>query len=111
MTYLLILFAALLNACGSIFLKLATQRVPELLSLAQLTNPWLYLSLACFAANIAGYGLVLKKVPLAIGYPIYIGLTLAIVLAASYFAFNERLGAIQIAGIVLIFVGIVLASR
>ena len=106
----LLLISAALNAAGSILLKFAFQKVPAL-TLAQLTNPYLYAALICFAANIVGYALLLRRVPLALGYPAYLGITLLIVLLASYVIFAERIGVVQYLGIALIALGAVLVVR
>lgn len=110
MTYLILFISALLNAVASLFLKFVTAGGP-LISLATLKNPYLYAALVLFGLNIVGYGLFLQRTTLAIGYPVYVGVTLAIVLGLSFLVLKETITPVQVFGIVLILGGVVLAVR
>ena len=67
--------------------------------------------MAAFGLNLIGYAHVLHRLPLAVAYPAYVGTTLGMVLAFSFFILHERLVPLQILGIMLIATGIVLAVR
>jgi len=111
MTYLILIIGTAFNAGGSYFLKLLGQQAAPLISIETLSNPSLYLAVGLFALNIAGYALFLQRVQLSIGYPVYVGLTGALVLGLSVFVLRESISITQAAGILLILAGIVLTTR
>lgn len=111
MTYLLLIVSAGLNAVASLFLKFLTTGGAPLIAFETLRNPYLYAAVACFGLNIVGYALFLQRVNLAVGYPVYVGTTFALVLGLSFLVLRETIAPVQIFGIVLIFGGIALAVR
>ena len=111
MTYLIFFLGIALNAFASFTLKVLGQGNNQLIALKTLTNPLLYLALALYALNVVFYALLLQRVNLAIGYPIFVGGTFIIVLGLSFFILRETLSPTQIIGITLIFAGTVLAVR
>jgi len=111
MTYLILIASTCFNAVASYFLKLLGQQAAPLVSIDTLSNPYLYLAVGFFGLNIVGYALFLQRVQLSIGYPIYVGLTGALVLGLSVFVLRESISITQAVGILLILAGIVLATR
>lgn len=111
MIYAVFLTGIGFNAAASFVLKILTEKSEELISLATLKSPWLYLAIFLFGLNIIFYALFLRHVNLAVGYPAFVGGTFAIVLLLAFFFLRETLSLSQTIGIVLIFGGILLALR
>jgi multidrug transporter EmrE-like cation transporter len=75
-------------------------------------NPLVLGGLALFALNVVSYAYVLSRVPLSIAYPIMTSAGFLIVVTASSLLFHETLAPVQIAGAVVILVGVAMvASR
>ncbi|MFH1546816.1 MAG: hypothetical protein ABIE14_05585 [Patescibacteria group bacterium] len=111
MAYLFFFIGIGFNATASFVLKILGEQNGNLVSLATLRNPLLYLALFLFGMNVVFYALFLQRVNLAVGYPAFVGGTFAIVLLLSFFFLRETLTLPQIFGIALIFGGILLAVR
>lgn len=111
MIYLTLLFGTVSNAIAGLLLKLLANDSSSLVSLTTLKNPLFYFSLLAFSGSFLGYALFLQHVDLAVGYPAFVGTTFMIVLTLSFFFLKETLLLPQIIGIILIFGGILLATR
>lgn len=52
----------------------------------------------------------ISKIPLNVGFPIYYGLTFALVVISSLVFLNEPISSIKLIGIILILVGVIIGS-
>ena len=113
--YLLILPIALLVTYSQLIVKWrsgAAESISNLSILQQLiklmSDP-LVLS-AYAAALIASFGwlYVVTKLPLTVAFPVYIGVTFAMVLIGGCYFLSESISAVKLIAILLIFGGIVL---
>ena len=76
-----------------------------------LTDPYILSAFACsFLAAIAWLS-VAEKYPASIAFPTYVGILFMLVLLGSSLFLGERISLQQLAGIGLILVGVVVASR
>ncbi len=82
-----------IEKAGGVFLTLT----PDTLLLAT--------GLGLYIASFLMWIRILARVPLSTAYPISIGLTLAFSTTGATMLLGERLGALKIAGILLIFLG------
>lgn len=112
MPYLLLMGAFTLNALANIFLKLGALRGIAFsgLSFGQILSQNLFaiIGLACFALNAFFYFLALRHVPLTIGYPIMVVMSLLIINSYAMFALKEEVSLVQLVGYALIIAGIAL---
>jgi multidrug transporter EmrE-like cation transporter len=71
-----------------------------------------YVLSACFIGLIASFLwlIVITKIPLSIGFPIYIGTTFILVMLGSFLFLGEIVTKVQLIAQILIFVGILLGS-
>jgi len=108
LSFLLVVAAAVNTAAGNIFLKysrLATVGQPFFESLFSV---YFLLGITCYAVNVIVFVKALEGMPLSIAYPVLASLGFALVVLASMMLFDERLSALQWAGLALILCGIVL---
>jgi multidrug transporter EmrE-like cation transporter len=76
-------------------------------------SPDTLLLAAGFVLYVVSFGLwmrILARLPLSTAYPIAIGLTLACSTAGAVLLLNERLGALKLAGMVMILAGCIALS-
>ena len=115
-----LMVGVLLNAGAQLLLKAGTN-VLGVLTLTRDTWPDTLLKMATqgyFALGIACYGLSvfvwilgLSRVPVSVAYPL-LSVGYVVNAVAAYFLFGERLARIQVAGVILIIVGVtVLAAQ
>jgi multidrug transporter EmrE-like cation transporter len=116
--YIALVIALVANACANILIKMgmrdglpAGQGVGVLLR-GILLNPLVLGGVVLFGLNVLCYAYALSRIPLSAAYPIMTSVGFLIVIGASTLLLHETLGAIQIAGIVLILAGVTMvASR
>ncbi len=113
--YLLILPIAVLVTYSQIIVKWRSGATDQLatLSFSQglvkfVTDPVILSAYA--AALIASFAwlFVITKLPLTVAFPVYIGVTFAMVLLGGWFFLSETLTATKLIAVLLIFSGIVL---
>lgn len=66
---------------------------------------------ALYIGAFAVWLVILSRIELAVAYPVAIGLTLVFLSLASVLLLKESIGAMHFAGIVFIFLGIVMVTR
>lgn len=117
MTYLFLFIALTSNAVANIFMKLASERFAEGLSVifkdpvVFLKNGYFFGALFFFAIALVLYALVLSKMSLSIAYPIMTSLGFVIVLGFSVWYLNEQLLWWQWLAIAMILLGVVVLSQ
>lgn len=102
MATIYILIGLTLNAAGNIFLKIASPKG------IHITNMFMWLGLMCFGLNAVFYFLALKHLPISIAYPSLVVGSFFIIGFAGFIYFKEIITIGQIAGYVLIALGIIL---
>lgn len=104
----LAVISILLNALAQVTIKsLANSSTTNLLSL--LKHWQLYATGGLYAISILTWFLALKTMPLNVAYPMQ-ALGYVVVVILSWIVFNEGLGPIQIAGLVVIIAGVFMLS-
>lgn len=113
MPYLLLFINILLMTIGQLFFKQAAIFLNQHENLnfiyKYLFNPWFYAAISFFAVGTLTWTQILTTMRLSVAYPI---LSISYILTAlgAYYFFGERLGAVNIAGILLIMLGVSLVS-
>lgn len=119
MSYFYIFMTIALTVYGQIAIKWQVMKVgalpeplPEKVAflLHLLLNPWIISALlAAFLASVFWMA-AMTKLQLSHAYP-FMGLTFVVVLLASGFFFQEPITNLKVAGVALIFLGLVVASQ
>lgn len=108
--YLILAMTVVANASASIFVKIAMRGAPVAsigaLLARSAAQPAAWLGGFLFVSSFFGYSYVLSKLSLGTAYPIMTSASMAIVVLASAWYFQEGLGWRQIAGLLLIVAGI-----
>ena len=63
------------------------------------------------AANTFLFARSIKAIPLSVAYPVFTGVSFALITLAAAFAFGERLLPVHLIGIGLVVTGIILVTR
>lgn len=115
---ILLLTALLCNALANILMKYSAARIvvpgPEATLIERLSarfHPAFMAGLLLFAVNVFAYQASLRSLRLSIAYPIMVSGGYLIILLASWFLFQERLGTMQYFGIGFIIAGIWMVVR
>jgi multidrug transporter EmrE-like cation transporter len=117
-TFVLIIVSVSLNALAQVVLRKAMLTASSLppvsqplhLGLALAGNVWLLAGMACYAASIGLWLVVLARVQVSIAYPMLsIGYIIAAVLGFMFL--GESVGVARVIGIALICGGVVLVAR
>lgn len=119
MSYLYVLLTILLTVYGQIVIKWQVLKVGSLpqgtsdkilFMLQLLLNPWIVSALA--AAFLASFFWMaaMTKLQLSHAYP-FMGLTFVVVMLASGFFFHEPITTLKVVGVVLIVLGLTVASQ
>ncbi len=115
---ILLATALVLNATANIMVKYSATKIipappgaPIVTRALTLLQPVFLLGLFLFAMNVFAYQGALRTLKISVAYPIMVSGGYILILLASWFLFRERIGTVQIAGIVLILGGIWLVVR
>lgn len=115
----LILFGVFLNAGAQLALKQGMRQIGSFeFALANAipigwqvgTNPFVVLGLGCYVVSVAVWILVLSRVEVSLAYPMLSVGYVVNALAAAWL-FGEPLGALRVAGIGVIIVGVWMVAR
>lgn len=110
---LLLIMLAGLNSClGNLALKYSRLvALPNADFFSKMLNGYFMLGLAFYSVNVVMFAKALDSAPVSVAYPILAGSGFAMLAVASSIMYGERLGAQQIAGMVIVLVGITLLAR
>jgi multidrug transporter EmrE-like cation transporter len=110
---LVLVILAGLNSClGNLALKYSRMvAVPHADFFSKLLNGYFVLGLAFYGINVVLFAKALDSAAVSIAYPVLAGSGFAMLAIASAIVFGERLCAQQIAGLVIVVVGIALLVR
>jgi multidrug transporter EmrE-like cation transporter len=67
-------------------------------------------AIACLGFAFLFYVRSLARLPLAVAYPVMVGLSMIIVAVANYYWLGAPLASLQLAGVFVLFIGVVLIS-
>ncbi|MGA9852743.1 MAG: SMR family transporter [Gammaproteobacteria bacterium] len=118
-SFLLVITGVLLNAAAQLLLKAGVSRVGVIhLQLNTILTagwklafePHILGGLACYVVSVVVWILALSRVQVSIAYPM-LSLGYVVVAIAAWLIFGETLGAMRIAGIAVIIVGVFLLAR
>ncbi len=101
MNWIFLALAVFFEVAGTTFMKLSEGFSKPIFAALMMVS-----YVACFSLVT----LAIRTIPLSIAYTIWAGVGTALVAMLGIFYFKEVLGAIQIAGVVLILVGVVLLN-
>ena len=111
-SWLLVLSAGVNSCIGNVLLKQSRLVAKDGGLVELMFSPWFLGGLAFYGINVILFAKALDHLPVSAAYPVLAGAGFALLGLASFWLFRERLGAVQVAGMVLIVVGIfLLASR
>jgi len=117
--YSLILFGVLLNASAQLLLKAGTNAVGRFEFAAHnivpvatrvAFEPHIAAGMMCYAVSLVVWIMGLSRVEVSVAYPL-LSLGYVINAVAAWYLFGEAIGAMRIAGIGLIIVGVYLIAR
>ena len=86
-----------------------TQNILERLS-SYLLDPYIFSGYVAALLGSFLWLLVISKVSLSIGFPVYIGVTFLLVIFGSWFFLNESITLTQLLAVLLIFAGITIGA-
>jgi len=112
--YLYLALAFTLNAGANILLKISSVKgivLSKPLPEALVANWQFIAGVALFAVNVLFYFLALRALPLSIAYPIMVAMSFLLINGYAFVALGENIAPFQIAGYILIIVGLVLVIR
>ena len=117
-TIIILILTILANAFGNVFLKLGTQKLPELTAgnlVANLpkifSNVWILLGVVLFVTNFPLYNLILQRMKLSLAFPLITSSAFAVAVIISVFVFHESLRAPHYAGIGLLIIALWFLAR
>jgi len=116
--YIFLVIALVFNAAANLLIKYsarATEAAVPKAGLAGIVTTYLnvpfVLGVTCFGLNLLAYTQALKKLPISLAYPLMVSLGYLLILAVSYFVFEERLDAVRYVGAGLMLVGLWMLVR
>lgn len=115
----LVLLTAVLNTAAQLLLKLGMTRVGSFsftahnvapIALKVVSSPFIVLGLIIYVLSVSLWLLVLSRIPVGIAYPMT-SLAYIFNVLGAYIIFNEQISLIQIAGILVIILGVYLIAQ
>lgn len=74
------------------------------------TSPWFVLGMACYVVSLGLWLMVLARAEVSLAYP-FLSIGYVLTAVVGYFMLGESVGAVRVAGLVLICAGIAVISR
>lgn len=110
--YLFLAIGVIGNAISQLLMKAATADQGSGMSLWRtILRPVTVLAVALLSVGFLGYIAALRRLPLSVAYPLFLGGASVLVTFGSSLVFREALRPAQVAGIVLMLVALVLIGR
>lgn len=107
--WLWVLLAVVGSSGGNVLMKYASQQGAGGFEVF-LSVPFL-VGAALFGGGLMCYMRALHTLPLAVAYPTVVGSSIVAITAMAIVFFGERISASHVAGVILIFLGLVLLAR
>jgi len=102
---MLVLFCTLLTTSAQIFLKLGSNRLPEII----FTNWQLFIGIMLYVIGAIILIIAFKGGEVTVIYPIFASSYIWVSILSAYF-FNEQLGIIKLSGVFIVMLGIIMIS-
>lgn len=102
--------AVIINAGAQLSMKFAGRGMEMASGLSKWFSPWLFLALALYGLSFLLVVRVLSVNPLSVATPVMAGGTFLLITLLGWLLLGETLGVQKLAGIGLIFIGIVLLA-
>lgn len=118
--HLFLTLALIMNAAANVLIKYSATRTvaaplgenaPFLARMTSYISPFFVIAVVLFGLNLLAYSVALRSFRISIAYPIMVSGAYVLILIAGWFLFQERLTAVQYAGIGLILAGLWLVVR
>ena len=113
--YVLLAVALTLNALANVSLKIGAADLPAWRDPGLLprlfANWYLLLGMTLFGLNVLVYATALTRVNLSVAYAVMVAGSMIVVVVLSATWLREPVSSVQLAGIVLLILGIVLVTR
>lgn len=109
--WFIVVIAAVINSVAGILLKQSRVEADGAPIWQLAYSPWFFAACLCYLGNVFLFAKALDHIPVSLVYPAYAGAGFALIALAGNLLFGERLGLNQWLGVLLIFAGIVAASR
>lgn len=109
---LLLVLAAAFNSClGNLSLKYSRMIAkPDGTMIDMLFAPFFILGMVFYGINVVLFAVALNKAPVSVAYPILAGTGFAMLVIMSAWLLGERIGLVQLTGVVVITLGIVMVA-
>lgn len=107
-SYAALAIGLILAAGGQIFIKVGAVRSAD--ALAQFLDPYTILGIAAYGVSAFFYLFAIRRIPMSVAYPT-VAINYAVIAVAAHYLWNERIGAMQIGGIALIWIGVLMLHR
>jgi multidrug transporter EmrE-like cation transporter len=107
--WLLMSIAIILLNAGNLILDVTFKH--RAISLEMFFDVRFVAAIACLGASFFAYVKALASLPLAVAYPVMVGVSLIIVAAVGWFWLGVALDARHLAGILAVFAGVTLIAR
>jgi multidrug transporter EmrE-like cation transporter len=110
--FLLVILAGLNSCLGNLALKQSrTTTLPDADFFSKMLNGYFVLGLVFYGINVVLFAKALDSASVSVAYPVLAGSGFAMLAVASTIVFNERLNVQQVAGLIVIVVGIAMLVR
>lgn len=110
--FLLIILAGLNSCLGNLALKYSrTVDLPDADFFSKMLNGYFMLGMAFYSINVVLFAKALDSAAVSVAYPVLAGSGFAMLAVSSAVVFGERLSAQQLAGLIIVVVGIALLAR
>jgi multidrug transporter EmrE-like cation transporter len=109
----LVLLASLNSTLGNLMLKQSrlVQDGSDPAPVSQFLSAWFIGAVFFYVVNVFLFAKALDRMPVSLGYPILAASGFAMLTIAAAVLFGERLGVWQIAGLILVTIGIACLAR
>lgn len=108
-SFLFLSFSVIFQSSASLFSKYAAETVRESNLLFLITNSYYMLSLVCLFFQALFWQYTLRELELSVAYP-FTALNNILIVAFSYFLFNEEVTFNNLIGVLIIMIGIIILN-
>ena len=108
LSYIALAVGLVLAAGGQILVKIGAVRSGDVVM--QFLDPYTILGVVAYGVSAFFYIFAIRKIPMSVAYPT-VALNYAVIAVAAHYLWGERIGAPQIGGIALIWIGVLMLHR
>lgn len=103
-----LMFAIILMNSGNLLLDRVSKDAG--MSIALFFSPLFVVAIGCLGSAFLFYVRSLAQLPLAVAYPVLVGISMIVVAIANYGWIGTPLGPVQLLGVLVLFLGVVVIS-